>query len=158
MYVLTTYIIEMEKLFLGLASLIVSSASFADCFITYSANDSLTKLIAEKGFNFDGYDKLCKRLNANDAGVAFKTVTQISPYQTTAGVVLSMYPKGNKYKGVTFESVNWLSYTQERTTTAQNQELYSLTMYALQDLANTVNEDKLKRMLIEVNEIRKATK
>jgi len=69
-----------------------------------------------------------------------------------------MYPKGNKYKGVTFESVSWLSYTQERTTTAQNEELYSLAMYALKDLANTVNEDKLKRMLIEVNEIRKATK
>ena len=60
MYVLTTYIIEMKKLFLGLATLIVSSASFADCFITYSANDSLTRLIVEKGFNFDGYDKLCK--------------------------------------------------------------------------------------------------
>jgi len=53
----------MKKLFLGLATLIVSSASFADCFITYSANDSLTRLIVEKGFNFDGYDKLCKRLN-----------------------------------------------------------------------------------------------
>lgn len=148
----------MKKLFLGIATLIVSSASFANCYINYSANDSLTNLIKEKGFNFDGYDKLCKRLNANDAGVIFKTVTQISPYQTTAGVVLSMYPKGNKYKGVTSESTNWLSYTQERTTNAQNDELYSLAMYSLKDLANTVNENKLKNMLTEVNEIRRATK
>lgn len=49
----------------------------------------------------------------------FDSVSQISPYQTTVAISLSMYPKGEKYQGTTIESTNWMRYSEQRTTSAQ---------------------------------------
>lgn len=149
---------EMKKLILGLSTLIMSSMSFADCYINYAANNTLKNLIQEKKFVFDGYDKLCKRLEANNAGISIKNVTQVSPYQTTASVTISMYPKGDKYKGVTMESASWIQFEEERTSNSEKEALYEITMAALNNLTQPSGEEKLKAMLIEVNEMRKATK
>ena len=149
---------EMKKLILGLSTLVMSSMSFADCYINYSATNDLKDLIREKTFVFDGYEKLCKRLEANNAGISFKSITQVSPYQTTASVTIAMYPKGDKYKGATIESISWIRYEEERTSNSEKEALYKLTMNALSNLTKPSGEEKLKAMLIEVNEMRKATK
>lgn len=38
------------------------------------------------------------------------------------------------------------------------EELYAITMHALENLASPSGEEKLKAMLLEVNDMRKATK
>lgn len=43
---------EMKKLILGLSTLIMSSMSFANCYITYAANNNLKNLIQEKKIRF----------------------------------------------------------------------------------------------------------
>ena len=88
----------------------------------------------------------------------FDSVSQISPYQTTVAISISMYPKGEKYQGTTIESTNWMRYSEQRTTSAQKEELYAITMHALENLASPSGEEKLKAMLLEVNDMRKATK
>lgn len=153
-----TNLSEMKKLILGLSTLIMSSMSFANCYINYAAKDDLKSLIQERKFVFDGYDKLCKRLEANDAGISFTSITQVSPYQTTASVTITMYPKGDKYKGVTLESTSWIQYEKERTSSTEKEALYEITMHALSNLTKPNSEEKLKKILIEVNEMRKATK
>lgn len=153
-----TNLSEMKKLILGLSTLIMSSMSFANCSITYAANNNLKSLIQEKKFVFDGYEKLCKRLEANNAGISFINVTQVSPYQTTASITINMYPKGDKYKGVTFESVSWIRYDEERTSNSEKETLYDVTMNALSNLTKPNGEEKLKAMLREVDEMRRATK
>lgn len=148
----------MNKIILSSILLLISSTSFADCSINYAGSSDIKNLIKEKKFVFEGYQKLCNRLNANDAGLMFDSVSQISPYQTTAAISISMYPKGEKYKGRTIESTTWISYSEQRTTNAEKERLYSLTMYALENLASPSEEEKLKSMLLEVNNMRKATK
>lgn len=148
----------MKKIILLSIFLLITPLSFADCFINFGGSREIQTLIKEKKFQFDSYDKLCNRLKANDAGILFDTISQISPYQTTVSVMITMYPKGDKYRGRTSESMIWIKYSQERTTNAEKEELYLLTMNALENLASTSSENKLKSMLIEVNEMRKATK
>lgn len=69
-----------------------------------------------------------------------------------------MYPKGDKYKGVTMESASWIRFEEERTSNSEKETLYKVTMSALDSLTKPSGEEKLKAMLIEVNEMRKATK
>ena len=66
--------------------------------------------------------------------------------------------KGEKYQGTTIESTSWMRYSEQRTTSAQKEELYAITMHALENLASPSGEEKLKAMLLEVNDMRKATK
>ena len=136
--------------------MLATSNSFADCSINYIGSDDLKHLIKERKFEFDSYDKLCKKLKDNNAGVSFTSITQISPYQTTASVSLALYPLGDKYKGITIGSDDWIGYEEERTSKAEKDRLYSLAMYALEQLAN--KPEKLNSLLTEVREMRAATK
>ena len=148
----------MNKIILSSILLLISSTSFANCSINHGGTSEIKNLIKEKKFEFEGYQKLCNRLNANDAGLMFDSVSQISPYQTTVAISISMYPKGEKYQGITAESTTWMRYSEQRTTSAQKEELYAITMHALENLASPSGEEKLKAMLLEVNDMRKATK
>lgn len=132
--------------------------TFANCAINHGGNTKVMDLIKDRGFNFQSYEKLCNRLAANDAGLMIGGVSQISPYQTTVAITITMYPKGDKYEGTTIESVNWIRYSEQRTSQTEKEELYDLAMYALDQLTTPSNEEKLKKMLIEVSDMRKATK
>lgn len=94
----------------------------------------------------------------NNAGVVLTGITQISPYQTTAAVIIGLYPIGEKYKGTTLNTVEWIGYDELRTSKTEKDRLYSLTMYALDNLSKPEYNEKLKAMLNEVIEIRKGTK
>ena len=147
----------MNKFLLLTILFLVSSASFANCSITYTSTSDIKALIKSKKFNFDGYSKLCERLKSNNAKLVMTGVTQISPYQTTA-LIIGLSPIGEKYKGTTLTTEDWIAYEEERTSTAEKDRLYSLTMHALDQLSKPEKEEKLKAMLNEVIEMRKVTK
>jgi hypothetical protein len=148
----------MNKFILSLILLLISSASFANCSINYIGTSNIQDLIKTNKFEFDGYNKLCERLKNNNAGVVLTGITQISPYQTTAAVIIGLYPIGEKYKGTTLNTVEWIGYDELRTSKTEKDRLYSLTMYALDNLSKPEYNEKLKAMLNEVIEIRKGTK
>ena len=148
----------MNKFILLTVLLLGSSATFANCSITYSSTSNIENLIKSNKFEFDGYSKLCERLKNNNAKLVLTGITQISPYQTTAAVIIGLSPIGEKYKGTTLTTDSWIGYEEERTSTGEKNRLYSLTMYALEQLSKPEKEEKLKAMLNEVIEIRRATK
>ncbi len=146
---------KMKKIFLSSLILFLSSSTFAaNCSITYKASETLSSAIEKEGFTFDNYEKLCQRLKQNNAGVSFSTVSQISPYQTTAAVVISLYPIGKI--GMTSATTNWIRYDESRTTNAQKSTLYGVAMAGLNDLADDKNQ--LALMLKQVSEIRTGIK
>ena len=100
----------MNKFILSLILLLISSASFANCSINYIGTSNIQDLIKTNKFEFDGYNKLCERLKNNNAGVVLTGITQISPYQTTAAVIIGLYPIGEKYKGTTLNTVDCTEY------------------------------------------------
>ena len=159
--ILLSLFFVMNKFILSLAFLAVSSISstaLADCSINYAASSIITTEIKKRKFDFDGYDKLCARLKANNAGVMLTGMTQISPYQTTASLSIALYPVGEKYQGVTSNTDDWIRYEEERTSQAEVDTMYGLVMTALDKLSQPEKEAKLKSMLQEVIEMRRATK
>lgn len=148
----------MNKFILLTVLLLGSSATFANCSITYNSTSNIENLIKTNKFEFDGYNKLCERLKNNNAKLVLTGLTQISPYQTTAAVIIGLAPIGEKYKGTTLTTDDWIGYEEERTSSAEKKRLYSLTMHALDQLSKPEKEEKLKVMLNEVIEMRRATK
>jgi hypothetical protein len=130
----------------------------AECYISYKGSVEIENLIEKRKFNFDGYEKLCQRLKNNNAGLSLTTISQISPYQTTASVSIALYPVESKYKGVTYITDDWIGYDAERTSNAESNKVYNLTMDALNNLSKPEKEERLKSMLVELSEMRKAMK
>jgi hypothetical protein len=133
-----------------------TSAFASDCSINYVADDQLTNIIKKNGFQFENYQKLCQTLNKNNAGIKFSSISQISPYQTTSSVRASFYLKPTKYKGITSLAKNRIGYEEKRTTNAEIENTYNVTMELLADLAN--DDDYRNKMLKELNEMKDATK
>lgn len=150
----------MKKLLLLCAVFLSASNSFAEekCTIYYKGSSEIKSLIEQDGFKMDTakYNKLCKELKKNHAGLSLTTMTQISPYQTTASLSISLYSIDSNYDAMTYMTSDWMGYDQERTSQAAKNKVFSLTMNALENLAT---DDNLRNRLIQnLKEIRKDTK
>lgn len=143
-------------LLVALIYLVTTNAFASNCSINYIAEDQLIKKIKENGFQFENYQKLCQILNKNNAGIKISSISQISPYQTTSSVRGGLYLIPAKYKGITSLGKTRIGYEEKRTSNAEEENTYSVTMALLEDIAR--DDDYRNRMLEELNEMRNATK
>ncbi|WP_180108648.1 hypothetical protein [Acinetobacter sp. YH12147] len=126
-----------------------------ECTIYYSTNATLEALIKEKKFVFDNYDKVCKLLRSANAAVDIVTAGQISPYQTSSAVQIRLQDLELSKQGLNLYSKHniWLRYNSERTSAAQEKDIYGIAMVALngidQDLVDDLNLQRaaLKRYI-----------
>ncbi len=147
----------MNKFLLATLIYLGTTSAFAsNCSINYVANEQLATKIKENGFQFKDYQKLCQILDKNDAGIKISSISQISPYQTTSSVRVGLYLIPEKYKGMTSSGKNRIGYEEKRTSNAEEENTYNVTMTLLEDLAQ--DDNYRNKMLIELNEMKRATK
>jgi len=145
----------MKKILLLCGLTLITSNSFANsnCSIHYKGSSPITKQIKKDGFdiNQNNYNKLCNELKKNGAGVVLTGMTQISPYQTSASLSISLYSLNSNQNAMTYLTSDWISYEQERTTNAADKAIYNLTMNALDELAT--NTQLLNNLISNLKEI-----
>lgn len=114
-----------------------------ECTISYSTNDTLDALIKEKKFVFDNYDKVCKLLRSANTSVDIVTTGQISPYQTSSAVQIRLKDLELSKQGLNLYSKHhiWLRYNSERTSAAQEKDIYGIAMVALNDIDQDLVDD-----------------
>lgn len=123
-----------------------------ECSIDFTTNQSLIRTIKEKGFVFENYDKVCKLLRSANASVDIVSMSQISPYQTTAAVDVRLKAKEYEAQGINVysEHQSWIRYEQERTTLIQESAAYNVTMSALNAISqNSVDELNKQRAALK---------
>lgn len=134
------------KVLLGAVALShVLAFSAQACSITYNATNAVTEEIKKRSFVFENYDRVCAQLKKANAGVRISNVSMISPYQTTAAVSIQLYNlEGNQ--SLRTYSNHWIRYEQERTTTAEKQAIYDVTMSAFNeidaDMISALNKER----------------
>lgn len=79
---------------------------------------SLIRIIKEKGFVFENYDKICWLLRSANASVDLVSITQISPLRTIVAVDVRLKAKEFAAQGINIysEHQSWIRYEQEWTT------------------------------------------
>ena len=147
----------MKKILLLCGLTLITSNSFANsnCNIYYKGNSQITTQIKKDGFNINqnNYNKLCNELKKNGAGLVLTGMTQISPYQSSASISISLYSLNSNQNAMTYQTSDWIGYEQERTTNAANKAIYDLTMSALDELAT--NNQLLNKLISNLKEITK---
>ena len=117
------------------------------CSITYNTDSTLSTLIDNKGFSFDNYDKVCQLLKNANASIDIQTVTQITPYQTTAAVSIRLKAReidAQKVRIFSYAS-NWVRFDEERTSSTEKDALYNVTMSALNGINQEMVDDLNKQ-------------
>lgn len=117
------------------------------CSITYNTDSTLSTLIDNKGFSFDNYNKVCQLLKNANASVDIQTVTQITPYQTTAAVSIRLKAReidAQKVRIFSYAS-NWVRFDEERTSSTEKDALFNVTMSALNGINQEMVDDLNKQ-------------
>lgn len=146
---------NMKKLATTLLLTLASTASFANCSIEYIAEGTLKSMIIKEKFNLNDnatYNNLCNQLKKNKAGVFFETMNQFSPYQMTTFVSVRLYDVSDNKNILTMASTGYMKYNNERTTSAADADIYSVSMHTLAELAK--DQKTLDKMFTQIKEMR----
>lgn len=145
----------MKKLLSTIALLVLANNSYAACEISYNASNRISNIIDKKGFSFDNYDKLCKKLFTYGATVNISEVAIITPTNAIGAVTISLMPTAkNREKELPFKTASGVSYivtSNDRTTSGETEALYQAVMNALKLWEN--NPKELREAFQELDEL-----
>lgn len=132
---------------------VISSGSHAECTINskFHNGNVISTIFREKGYELKNYESICQKLKKANVGLKINTQSMITTEQTTAAVMVRLYPieLAQKYDLLlsTSSSSTGMNANSDKTSSSAKYLEYTTLMGAIE------NAD-FDTMISEVNQIR----